>query len=132
MMTVSSSRGSTLNKDAHQNLFVEPVRLPNMTHLQVESSWEPREACLFYPSGHKNRQMRNELEATVRSFDVKMNDESNTRPPSNEKFSRKESKNLKQTAPLHYSRKINSEMKELMRNVRQSEGKIHGTINSRF
>jgi hypothetical protein len=44
VMTVSASHGSTLNKESHQMLFVEPVILPNMSHLKVDKATEASES----------------------------------------------------------------------------------------
>jgi hypothetical protein len=68
VMTVSASHGSTLNKESHQMLFVEPVILPNMSHLKVDKATEASESCLFYPSGQKSVQMRSEIDAAVRNI----------------------------------------------------------------
>ena len=66
VMTVSASHGSTLTKQDHQALFVEPICLPNMSHLQVDKPTEAGESCLFYPSGHKSVQMKSEIDRAVR------------------------------------------------------------------
>lgn len=68
VMTVSASHGSTLSKGGHQMLFVEPVILPNMSHLKVDKATEAAESCLFYPSGEKSVQMRSEIDAAVRNI----------------------------------------------------------------
>jgi len=45
---------------------VEPVVLPDMQHLSVDTKDEVTESCLFYPTGQKNKNMRRDLEVAVR------------------------------------------------------------------
>ena len=54
-----------LSKD-HTRLLVEPVVLPEMTHLSVDDAREVNPPCLFYPTGAKNASMRRSMEVTVR------------------------------------------------------------------
>lgn len=68
VMTVSASHGSTLSKDSHQQLFVEPVLLPNMSHLKVDKATEAADSCLFYPSGEKSVQMKSAIDNAVRNI----------------------------------------------------------------
>jgi hypothetical protein len=89
VMTVSASHGSTLSKSRHQMLFVEPIILPNLSHLKVDKATEAAESCLFYPSGQKSVAMRSEIDAAVRginsetAIEAALQTMSNSRPKSN-------------------------------------------------
>ncbi|RYG64744.1 hypothetical protein EON64_13355, partial [archaeon] len=48
----------------HCALLVEPVLLPALHHVHVESPQDLEESCLFYPNGSKNRNIRREIEAS--------------------------------------------------------------------
>ena len=53
MAVRSSSKGTNT-----QHLLVEPLVLPDMDHVDVEQTAEISDKCLFYPSGKKNKNLR--------------------------------------------------------------------------
>jgi len=55
----------------HAKLLVEPVVLPDMSHLSVDEADEVHEACIFYPTGQKNVNMRRTMEEMVRKVNAK-------------------------------------------------------------
>ena len=57
---------------AHSCLLVEPVVLPEMTHLSVDESLAVSENCIFYPTGKKNVNMRRTMEETVRKVNAQV------------------------------------------------------------
>lgn len=56
-MDVMAIRSSSKANKTHQ-LLVEPLVLPEMDHVDVEQTAEISDKCLFYPSGKKNKNLR--------------------------------------------------------------------------
>jgi len=89
VLTVRPSQGA-LNRTIapHTKLLVEPVVLPDMTHLSVDDANEVHESCVFYPTGQKNVNMRRTMEEMVRKVNAK------------ESFSRKATGSLPMAKPI--------------------------------
>lgn len=74
VLTVRNSQGTTgKDRAPHAQLLVEPVVLPDMTHLSVDDTLEVHESCVFYPTGQKNCNMRRTMEEMVRKVNAKDN-----------------------------------------------------------
>ena len=50
----------------HTSLLREPVTVPYMAHVEVDSPEKLRDSCLFYPTGGKNQNMRRTIENSLR------------------------------------------------------------------
>jgi len=72
VLTMRPSQGA-MDKTiaAHTKLLVEPLVLPDMSHLSVDEANEVHEACVFYPTGHKNVNMRRTMEEMIRKINAK-------------------------------------------------------------
>lgn len=147
IMTIRASNGSTMSTESHQKLFIEPICVPNMNHLSVDDIEEAKDSCLFYPTGHKNRQMKLEIEATVRSLDPKVSTLSSSTllevKEAKTTAAKTSTRNISNVGtanpmthsktPLHYyTKKPSAEIKALLGKVRESEGKIVRTIAAKY
>jgi hypothetical protein len=136
VITVRTSNGAVnrSTKSAHSNLLIEPVLLPNLDHIQLDKPKEiSNDNCLFYPSGHKSRGMKREIEVKVKTYLL------NDAPLIKEK--RKPIKVISndfdkfahvKSPPLYYSKKKDVETEQLIKNVRDNIDKINGTVNIRI
>jgi hypothetical protein len=91
------------------------------------------ESCLFYPDGHKNRNIRREIESSI----VKHHVLENSRTKSNKKVDkyriiRKDVYADVKGPPLYYTKPKDTEMSDLMKSIRDKENKIVGTIHVRL
>ena len=74
VLTVRPSNGTiTRDRAPHSKLLVEPLVLPDMSHLSVDDTMEVHENCVFYPTGQKNSNMRRTMEEMVRKVNAKDN-----------------------------------------------------------
>lgn len=118
----------------HANLLIEPVLLPNMQHVHVDSQQDLEESCLFYPTGHKNKNIRREIENAV----VKHHIIENSRMLASRK--RKEIYRIVRPdpyanakgPPLVYTKKKDPEVENLLGRMRHTEGKIEGLVQIRL
>ena len=151
-----ASRGNGGVATPHSLLLVEPVVLPDMQHVSVDLKEDVTESCLFYPTGQKNRNMRRELEAAVRSIyepeesghhspggkhsqnlvadaleEVKLGGKPRTKLSKKEKVRRKSP--TRSHIPLVYKPPLAnySELKQLLTTIREKEIKIVSTTTLR-
>ena len=127
MMTVRPSQGKiTRSEGSHQSLLIEPVLLPNLEHIHVDVSHSQNENCLFYPNGHKNRNMRKEIENTVKRHD-EMPTEEKKRKNKYRQFPKDPYEHVR-GHPLTHTRKMNDEAVNLIKSMKNTQIKMHGTI----
>lgn len=119
---------------AHTSLLIEPILLPNLQHVQVDNPQDLEESCLFYPNGHKNRNIRREIESSVVKHHLIGNDKLNQKHKrmSRYRIVRKDPYADAKGPPLVYTKKPDKEMKELLNNLRDKEGKIVGMVSVRL
>jgi hypothetical protein len=118
----------------HTNLLIEPVLLPNMQHVHIDSQQDLEESCLFYPTGSKNRNIRREIESSV----IKHHILENSRMKANRK--RKDKFRIvpidpyanAKGPPLVYLKKKDEEFEKLVQNIKSTEGKIAGLVQIRL
>jgi len=51
----------------HSSLLREPITIPYMAHVDVDSPEKLRESCMFYPTGEKNLNMRRTIQNSLRA-----------------------------------------------------------------
>lgn len=106
--------------------------MPNLEHINIDVQKEAGENCLFYPNGHKNRNIRREIENTVIKHQL---DESHTEREKRRKNKyRIVKKDLYANAkgpPLYYSKKSDPQTMDLLKSMRLTEGKITNTVSIR-
>jgi len=141
VVTVRQSHGmSRRPKTQHCKLLVEPVMLPEMQHLTVDDSREVSETCLFYPTGHKNINMRRSMEEIVRKV---MQTDKVPRPTLKTltvltpKRKKKVLDATMPVQPLFYSKRASAsatedEMADLLGCKKRNEAKLRGVLKSEF
>lgn len=131
MMTVRPSEGKITKTNAsHQSLLIEPVLLPNLEHIHVDVSNSQSENCLFYPNGHKNRNMRKEIENTVKRHDEMPTEEK--RRKSTFKVYPKDPYEHVKSKPLQMTRKLDAATTDIIKSMRHTQGKMYGTTQIRL
>lgn len=65
--TISKLNSTSSNSNSiHSSLLIEPILLPNIQHISIDNPQDLEEsACLFYPNGQKNKNMRREIETSI-------------------------------------------------------------------
>lgn len=115
--------------NSHTSLLIEPVLLPNLQHVHVDTVQDLEESCLFYPDGHKNRNIRREIESSVVKHHIL---ENNKLQPIKKKdryrIIRKDIYADVKGPPLFYTKPEDPEMKNLVKKIRAKEGKILSTV----
>ncbi len=136
VMTVRPSQGGLVrqqnSKLSHSLLLIEPILMPNLEHINIDVNKDASENCLFYPNGHKNRNIRREIENTVIKHQLNQNE--NHREKKRKNKYRIVTKDIYADAkgpPLYYSKKLDQETSQLIRAMKTTEGKIHSTVQIR-
>jgi hypothetical protein len=131
MMTVRPSQGKiTKSGDTHHSMLIEPILLPNLEHIHVDVSHSQTENCLFYPNGHKNRNMRKEIESTVKRHDEMPQEEK--RRTSKYRTNPVDQYAHVKPKPLQFSRKMNDETADIIKSMKHTQGKLYGTTQIRL
>jgi hypothetical protein len=131
MMTLRPSQGMVQqNTAAHQELLIEPVLLPNLEHIHVDVSHSQTENCLFYPNGHKNRNMRKEIESTVKRHD-EMPEEEKRRKSKYRAEVVDQYEHVKGTGMWHGT-KMNKDTKGILKSMKHTQSKLYGTTQIRL
>jgi hypothetical protein len=139
VMTVRTSQGTLKQSAPHAQLLVEPIVLPDMTHLTVDDTLEVHESCVFYPTGQKNKNMRRTMEEMVRKVNAK--DTFSKKPTGGSALTKphpqyKLDPNMP-LQPLCYTRAIkdktsNSIIKDMLQTKQIQERMLRTTITSEF
>jgi hypothetical protein len=128
----SSSSASVISTDvpAHGRLLVEPILLPSLRHVHVESQQDLEESCLFYPNGHKNRNIRREIESNMvkQHFLENCRSSLSKKPKTRYRLARKDAYESAKGPPLFYSKPADPVMQQLYSSVRDAEGRIMRTV----
>jgi hypothetical protein len=108
------------------------VLLPALHHVDVDNPQTLEESCLFYPNGHKNRNIRREIESAV----VKHHVLENSRMKTKKQKSRYRLVPVDPYAdakgpPLYYSKPPDSDLENIYNKMRKTETKILGTVQIR-
>lgn len=128
----TTSISTTSRLPSHGTLLVEPVLLPSLHHVHVESPQDLEESCLFYPNGHKNRNIRREIESTVVKHHLLENRKmQNKHQKSRYRIERIDPYANAKGPPLFYSKAPDPEMHEIYSNIRSLEKKIESTVQVR-
>ncbi len=131
MMTVRPSQGMIVKASStHQSLLIEPVLLPSLEHIHVDVSNTTSDNCLFYPNGHKNRNMRKEIENTVKRHD-EIPREVKKRKSKYRVIPADPYEHIK-SSPLQHSRKLRNETIDIIKSMRDTESKMQATTQIRL
>lgn len=130
-MTTTTGKGASPN---HASLLIEPILLPNMQHVHVDSQQDLEESCLFYPTGHKNKNIRREIENSV----VKHHIIENSRMIASRK--RKEVYRIirpdpyanAKGPPLVYTKKKDDVVENIIGKMHNTRGKMDGLVQIRL
>jgi hypothetical protein len=113
----------------HHTLLIEPILLPNLQHVHVDAVQDLEESCLFYPDGRKNKNIRREIESSVVKHHILENNKStSSKKKDRYRIVRKDVYANVKPPPLYYTKKDDPEMKDLLKNIREKENKITGTV----
>lgn len=125
--------GRQKQNQQHSSLLIEPVMLPNMDHIQLDSERNLAEPCLFYPNGEKNKNLRREIENTVvkhhlieRSQEREKKKKDVYRVKSIDKYAHV------QGPPLYYGKKADIETDKMLLKMRKTEKLLDGTVALRL
>jgi hypothetical protein len=125
----SLSRPETSNKSSHRQLLIEPVLLPNLQHVNVDSLQDLEENCLFYPDGHKNKNIRREIESSVVKHHILENSKMKTGKTKDRfRVVRKDAYANAKGPPLFYGKEKDPEVADLLKQIRSKERKIVNTV----
>lgn len=118
----------------HSNLLIEPILLPNMQHVHVDSQQDLEESCLFYPTGHKNKNIRREIENAVVKHHIIENSRMMAAKKKKEiyRIIRPDPYANAKGPPLVYTKKKDKEVEGLLGKMRHTEGKIEGLVQIRL
>lgn len=118
---------------AHSSLLIEPILLPNLQHVHVDTVQDLEESCLFYPDGHKNRNIRREIESSVIKHHILENNKvKHVKTKDRYRIVRKDIYRDVKGPPLYYTKKEDAEMKDLLKTIRNKESKIVSTVQVRI
>jgi hypothetical protein len=113
--------------------MIEPILMPNLTHIIIDHDKNDAEPCLFYPNGDKNKNLRREIEHTVvkhhlidHSQIVEKHKKEYFRYVKKDKYANA------QGPPLFYGKKYDPEVDDILKNMKNTEKKIHGTVQIRL
>jgi hypothetical protein len=113
----------------HSTLLIEPILLPNLQHVHIDNPQDLEESCLFYPNGHKNRNIRREIESSVVKHHIIENNK--IKPPVKKNKYRVLPKDPYANAkgpPLYNGKDKDRETEELLKSIRSKEYKIVSTV----
>jgi hypothetical protein len=118
---------------SHSSLLIEPILLPNLQHVNVDNVQDLEESRLFYPDGHKNRNIRREIESNVVKHHVLENSKMKSpKKPDQYRIVPKELYADVKGPPLYFTKRRDPEFQQLLKDVRSKEGKILNTIQVRL
>lgn len=133
VMTVRPSQGGVRNvKTPHSSLLIEPILMPNLEHISIDVHKEAGENCLFYPNGEKNRNIRREIENTV--IKHQLNERENEKQKKKKDKFRVVKKDPYANVvgpPLFYLKKPDPETENIIKSMKNTQGKIHATVQVR-
>ena len=135
VMTVRPSQaGVNLDKKSqHGSLLIEPILMPSLEHIVIDHDKNDAEPHLFYPNGDKNKNIRREIEHTV----VKHHLIEHTQIIEKHKkqyfrYVKKDKYANAKGPPLYYGKKYDPDVDDIIRNMKNTEKKIHGTVQIRL
>jgi hypothetical protein len=121
------------NVSTHSTLLIEPILLPNLQHVHIDTPQDLEESCLFYPNGHKNRNIRREIESSMIKHHILENSKiKTTKLKSKFRVVPKDPYADAKGPPLFYGREPDKDMAQLLKSVREKEKQIVGTIQVRI
>ena len=117
----------------HNKLLIEPILLPNLQHVHVDNPQDLEESCLFYPNGHKNRNIRREIESNIVKHHIIENNRMRTIKMKNKyRVIPKDIYADVKGPPLYYTKGKDNEAEELIKSIRNKEHKIISTVQVRI
>jgi len=118
---------------AHSSLLIEPILLPNLQHVNVDNLQDLEESCLFYPDGHKNRNIRREIENNVVKHHMLENSRIKTVVKKDHyRITPKDPYADVKGHSLYFTKKKDPEVQQLLKDVRAKEKKILNTTQVRL
>jgi hypothetical protein len=147
----NSTKVTTSAELINTNLLVEPIIFPDLSHVDVGVIVDQEKQNWFYPSGGKRVNMRDEIERTLRNcsqtveseyeiFKARTNSQQHQRmlarknTPSKTarlilRTTRKDVKTLNPLKePLFYSKKSDTETKQLLHDLKNSQIKLRNVL----
>lgn len=135
MTTRNSNAKSINNMSTHSVLLVEPVLIPNLSHVAIEPPNEAKQSCLFYPTGEKNTNLLKEVEQTIVKHNKFLLDNSLANKPRLKNKYRRIPEDKYANAkgpPLYYTKGVDQDTKKLIMTMRGTNDKIHSTVQLRL
>lgn len=133
LIAQSHQLANTSSLPTHTNLLIEPILLPDMQHVHVDNPQDLEESCLFYPNGHKNRNIRREIESAVVKHHIIANNKiiAARRHKDRYRIIRPDPYADLKGPPLVYLKKKDGEVAQLLQSMRDTESKIHSLVQIR-
>lgn len=135
-MTVRNSQAGVVRdaeRSSHSGLLIEPILMPKLDHIVIDHERNNAEPCLFYPNGDKNKNIRREIEHTVVKHHlldhaqiVEKHKKQYFRYTPIDKYA------YARGPPLYYGKKSNPELNEIVKKMKETEKKLHGTVQVRL
>lgn len=136
VMTTRPSHGKSISTNStHSLLLVEPVLIPNLSHVNIEPPNEAKQSCLFYPTGEKNTNLRKEIEHVVLKHNQLLQESqiANMRKVKNKYRVFKEDKYANAKGPpLFYTKASDDSTEALIRSMAMGNDKISSTVRVRL
>lgn len=136
VMTTRPSHGkSILASHSHSSLLVEPVIIPNLSHVNIDHVNEAKQSCLFYPTGEKNTNLLKEVEQTVLKHNKLLqesHDAKNKKIKNKYRITKEDPYANVKGSPLYYVKKQDSEASNVISNIRNMNSKISSTTSLRL
>lgn len=135
VMTTRSSHAKSLKPPGtHSKLLIEPVVMPNLTHINVEPQHEAKQTCLFYPTGERNTNLRREIQEKTMMNNKLLEQEIRSPKLKNKYRKVKEDPygNPYRGDPLYYTKSRDKSAEAIIQNVRTHTWKIDSTVNMRL
>jgi hypothetical protein len=135
VMTVRPSHAGVAKttKQAHNHLMIEPVVMPDISHIVIDHDKNDAEPCLFYPNGDKNKNIRREIEHTVvKHHLIEHSQFVEKHKKQYFRYTKKDKYANARGPPLYYGKKYDPEVDRIVSRMKDTEKKIVGTVQIRL
>jgi hypothetical protein len=135
VMTVRPSHAGVTKeaKQPHNHLMIEPVVMPDLTHIVIDHDKNDAEPCLFYPNGDKNKNIRREIEHTVvKHHLIEHSQLVEKHKKQYFRYVKKDKYANARGPPLYYGKKYDPEVDRIVSRMKDTEKKIVGTVQIRL
>ena len=127
VMTTRPSHGKSIQSAGpHSQLLVEPVIIPNLSHVNIDHMNEAKQSCLFYPTGEKNTNLLKEVEQTVLKHNKLLQDShdaKNRKIKNKYRIIKEDPYAHVKGSPLYYSKGRDEEASNVISNIRNMNSK---------